>query len=141
MANALVEIDLNVRVRGDQTYAGLEDVQGNISVGDMVWVHESESHVIGSARVEEIDQIRELVFLSVDWASLWVLPTPDLGSNTGGEPYRSHQEIRVESKPSSEQARQAIKSEVSPRPNDCWSTTYERVPTEQADQVRKAIAA
>jgi hypothetical protein len=65
-----VEIDLNVRVRGNGTFVGFDDVSGPVAVGESVEVHESESGVAGEGRVTEIDGDRELIFLSVDWASL-----------------------------------------------------------------------
>jgi hypothetical protein len=65
-----IEIDLNVRARGNGTYAGFENVSGPLMVGEEVEVYESESGLAGSGHVTEIDTERELVFLSVDWASL-----------------------------------------------------------------------
>lgn len=65
-----VEIDLNVRVRGNDTFVGFEDVHGPITVGEAVEVYESESGVSGEGKVTEIDGERELVYLSVDWSSL-----------------------------------------------------------------------
>jgi hypothetical protein len=65
-----IMIDPNVRVRGNGTYAGLEDVRGNIAVGVEVEVFEPESDLVGQGRVTEIDVERRLVYLSVDWSSL-----------------------------------------------------------------------
>lgn len=65
-----VMIDPNVRVRGNGTYSGFEDVDGQMIVGELVEVYEPESGLVGSGRITEIDVERELVFLSVDWASL-----------------------------------------------------------------------
>ena len=65
-----VEIDLNVRVRGNDTFVGFGDVSGPIAVGESVEVFESESGVSGEGKVTEIDGDRELVYLSVDWSSL-----------------------------------------------------------------------
>jgi len=67
---ARVEIDLNVRVQGNATYTGFEDVQGKIALGDEVVVFESESGVEGTGRVTDIDFRRQLVYLAVDWESL-----------------------------------------------------------------------
>ncbi len=67
---ARVAIDLNVRVRGDQTYAGLEDVQGTVVVGGHVEVYEPESGLTGPAEVTEVDRERRLVYLAVDWRKL-----------------------------------------------------------------------
>lgn len=65
-----VEIDLNVRVRGNWTYTGLEDADGPVEVGDIVQVFEPESGLEGHGRVEEVDEARQLIYLSVDWASV-----------------------------------------------------------------------
>jgi len=65
-----VSIDPNVRVRANGTYAGLEDVSGPLAVGDAVEVYELEANIVGSGRVTEIDLEKQLVYLSVDWASL-----------------------------------------------------------------------
>jgi hypothetical protein len=65
-----IAIDLNVRVRDGQTYAGLEDVHGDIEPGSTVTVYEPESGVSGSAEVTEIDTSRQLVYLAVDWQAL-----------------------------------------------------------------------
>jgi hypothetical protein len=65
-----VEIDLNVRVRGNDTFVGFEDLSGPVAVGELVEVYESESGVAGEGRITEIDGDRELVYLSVDWTSL-----------------------------------------------------------------------
>jgi len=69
-----VEIDLNVRVRGNWTFTGIEDADGPVTVGDIVRVVEPESGLEGSGRVEEVDAERRLIFLSVDWASIAELP-------------------------------------------------------------------
>ena len=65
-----ITIDPNVRVRGNDTYAGFEDVDGPIAVGEAVEVHENESGLTGQGKVTEIDADRQLVYLSVDWSSL-----------------------------------------------------------------------
>ena len=67
---ARIAIDPNVRVRGNGTYSGFEDVTGPIAVGDEVEVYEAESNLVGLGHVTEIDGARELVYLSVDWSSL-----------------------------------------------------------------------
>jgi hypothetical protein len=51
-----IEIDLNVRVRGGQAFAGYEDTDGAVAAGDAV--------------VTEVDRERRLIFLAVDWQSL-----------------------------------------------------------------------
>jgi hypothetical protein len=65
-----VQIDPNIRVRGQLTFAGLEDVTGPLAVGQTVEVIEPESDLIGTGRVVEIDPARSLVYLGVDWSSL-----------------------------------------------------------------------
>lgn len=65
-----VVIDPNVRVRGNGTYAGFEDVTGPIALDEAVEVYEPESGLAGKGRVTDIDGQRELVYLSVDWSSL-----------------------------------------------------------------------
>jgi hypothetical protein len=65
-----VAIDPNVRVRGNGTYVGFEDVSGPLVVGDQVEVYEVETSLTGLGRVTEIDSEKELVYLSVDWSSL-----------------------------------------------------------------------
>lgn len=67
---ARVAIDLNVRVRGNQTYAGLEDADGDLAPGDDVEVYEPETGLAGPARVIEVDNERHLVYLAVDWGQL-----------------------------------------------------------------------
>ncbi|MFJ3618004.1 hypothetical protein ACIPSH_07585 [Streptomyces iakyrus] len=65
-----IEIDPNVRVRGNGTRAGFEDVSGPLAVNMKVEVYEPESELVGPARVTEIDTEKQLVYLSVDWARL-----------------------------------------------------------------------
>jgi len=73
-----IAIDPNVRVRGNGTYAGFEDVQwaltglqvDGLQVGDAVEVFERESDLTGEGRVTEIDGAKSLVYLSVDWSTL-----------------------------------------------------------------------
>lgn len=76
-----ITIDPNVRVRGNQTYAGFEDVQeaGNLGVsrmsradgplaaGDKVLAVEAEDGIVTDATVVDVDHERQLVFLAVDW--------------------------------------------------------------------------
>lgn len=64
-----VEIDLNVRVRGNQTFVGLLDIPG-ACVGDAVTVRESESGLSGPGWVTDIDWGKGLVYLRVDWPKL-----------------------------------------------------------------------
>jgi hypothetical protein len=65
-----VEIDLNVRVRGNLTYAGFEDADGPVAVGQPVEVFESESGLAGRGTVSEIDWDARLIYLRVAWAQL-----------------------------------------------------------------------
>ncbi|MFL0287196.1 hypothetical protein ACJH6H_18225 [Mycobacterium sp. SMC-21] len=67
-----VHIDLNVRVAGNQTRSGFEDVKGGPvpGVGDRVVVRESESDVIGFGQVTRVLDDARLIYLAVDWKSL-----------------------------------------------------------------------
>jgi hypothetical protein len=67
---ARIAIDPNVRVRGNQTYAGLEDVEGAVTVGSKVEVYERESGLTGPAEVTDVDTERRLIYLAVDWTRL-----------------------------------------------------------------------
>lgn len=71
-----VAIDLNVRVRGNQTYAGFEDVTGVVTPGGYVEVYEPETGVTGPAEVVEVDHEHQLVYLAVDWGKLRKRPPP-----------------------------------------------------------------
>ena len=64
-----IEIDLNCRVPGG-TYAGFENCEGPVEIGQDVEVFESESGINGIARVTEIDAEVGLVYLSLSWSSL-----------------------------------------------------------------------
>ena len=97
---ARIAIDLNIRVRGNGTYAGFEDVTGPIAVGDQVEVFETESSLVGRGRVTEIDGERELVYLSVDWSSLTddsVLERVKSSSTTGQALFLSSESTTVAS--------------------------------------------
>ncbi len=74
----VIDIDPNVRVHGNDTYAGFEDVVGPLSVGSEVAVRESEVGLLGIGWITEIDVQRELVYLSVDWAQLHVATVDEL---------------------------------------------------------------
>jgi hypothetical protein len=65
-----VEIDPNVRVRGNQTLSALENVHGPIAVGQAVEVFEPEADIVGNAWVSDIDTDKGLVYLRVMWSSL-----------------------------------------------------------------------
>jgi hypothetical protein len=71
---ARIANDPNVRVRGNQTYAGLEDVEGTVALGSCVEVYEPESGLAGPAEVVEVDHDRGLVYLAVDWRKLHEQP-------------------------------------------------------------------
>lgn len=65
-----IAIDPNVRVRGHLTYAGFEDVYGDLPLDGMVEVFEPEAGICGSASVVEVDTENSLIYLEVDWASM-----------------------------------------------------------------------
>lgn len=65
-----VPIDPTIRVRGDQTYASLDDVEASLMPGSHVTVYEPESGLTGPAEVVEIDHRRRLVYLAVDWRKM-----------------------------------------------------------------------
>ncbi|GHE41985.1 hypothetical protein GCM10017673_50230 [Streptosporangium violaceochromogenes] len=65
-----IAIDPNIRVRGNGTYAGFEDADGPLAVGDIVEVFEPESGLAGQGNVADVDNERGLAYLSVEWASL-----------------------------------------------------------------------
>lgn len=67
---ARIAIDPNIRVRGNQTFAGIEDVEGDVAAGSHVVVYERESGLTGPAEVTEVDRARGLVYLDVDWTRL-----------------------------------------------------------------------
>lgn len=73
-----IAIDLNVRVRGNLTYSGFEDIEGEIPLDGVVDVYEPESGVFGTGRVVEQDIEKRLVYLEVDWAKLRPAPPSDL---------------------------------------------------------------
>lgn len=64
-------IDPNVRVAGNQTFAGFEDVHGpRPRLGDHVMVREPESNLVGLGRVTCVDRGDELIYLAVNWGTL-----------------------------------------------------------------------
>lgn len=69
-----VTIDLNVRVRGNQTFSGLEDADGPVAVGDKVLAVEAETGIIADAEITDVDEEHGLVYLAVDWASFRDVP-------------------------------------------------------------------
>lgn len=69
-----IPIDLNVRVRGNLTYALAEEAQGGVRVGDRVIAFEAESRAEGPAEV--VDIVKNYVYLAVDWEALRVPAEP-----------------------------------------------------------------
>ena len=69
-----VRIDPNVRVRGNRTLVGFDDVEGfdaaTLHIGEAVTVYEPEAGLRGFGSVIEIDPDKRLVILGVDWPSL-----------------------------------------------------------------------
>lgn len=64
-----IAIDLNVRVRGNQTYSALEDADGPVAAGDKVLAVEPESGIIADATVTDVSGQFGFVYLEVDWLS------------------------------------------------------------------------
>lgn len=91
-----IEIDPNVRVHGNDTRAGLEDVEGSLAVGLVVEVYESESGLVGTGCVTEIDSTKGLVYLSVDWSSLRVPPISEPPRDEFAELWASIQRLTPE---------------------------------------------
>lgn len=69
-AKTRIEIDLNVRTHGNQSFTRLTNVDGPLYVGQPVEVYESESGIYGPAVVSRIDRRKRLVYLRVDWGAL-----------------------------------------------------------------------
>lgn len=65
-----IRIDPNIRVRGNHTLAESQDVEGPLVVGEAVEVYEPEADIVGTGRVVEIDDDRDLIVLAVDWPSM-----------------------------------------------------------------------
>lgn len=66
-------IDPNVRVRGNLTYAGIEDADRELTAADAglyVEVREPEAGLFGKAQIVEVDPVRGLVYLDVAWDQL-----------------------------------------------------------------------
>lgn len=75
-----VEVDLNVRVKGGQTFYGFEEVRpgmatrartwdasGPARVGDKVLAIQSDDAICADAQIVGLDRERHLVYLTVDW--------------------------------------------------------------------------
>jgi hypothetical protein len=66
-----VIIDPNVRVAGNETFAGFEDIRGAMpDKGWRVIVREPESNLVGYGRVTRLDDADRLIYLAVNWAEL-----------------------------------------------------------------------
>lgn len=67
-----VKVDLNVRVRGNKTYAGYEDVVpegATLVVGEQVLIWEPEDDIVTDGTVIELDDAKQIVYLDVEWYS------------------------------------------------------------------------
>jgi hypothetical protein len=69
-----VRIDLNVRARHGLVRAGFEDADGPLTVGADVVVFEPEDGIEGLARVQELDDSEQFVYLDVDWSTFLEQP-------------------------------------------------------------------
>lgn len=67
-----VEVDPNVRVRGNQTYSCFRHVRGADlpAIGDPVQVVEPESGLTGTGTVTDLDHEAEIIYIRVDWRGL-----------------------------------------------------------------------
>ena len=68
-----IVIDPNVRIQNNWTYAGFEDVFGDVNglnPGDWVTAMWAETDQIFDAKVVCLDFERRLIDLAVDWASV-----------------------------------------------------------------------
>ena len=66
-----IMIDPNVRVAGNETFSGFEDVRGPMpAVGQNVVVREPEGDLIGAGVVTRLDEAARLIYIAVDWPSL-----------------------------------------------------------------------
>ena len=63
-----VEIDPNVRTRGNETYARTDEADGDLNIGDAVILYESEDRIEWDGTVTRFD--RGLVYFRVDWANV-----------------------------------------------------------------------
>lgn len=67
----IVDIDPNVRVRHNWTYASFGDIHGGAAhVDDIVHVHVEETDLHGVGRIVDVDWDKKLIYLEVDWASI-----------------------------------------------------------------------
>jgi hypothetical protein len=64
-------IDPNVRVAGNETFSGFEDVVGDFPAeGARVRVRELESNIVGEGVVTRVDEHDRLIYLAIDWSKL-----------------------------------------------------------------------
>jgi hypothetical protein len=64
-------IDPNVRVAGNETFSGFEDVVGDLPAeGARVRVREPESNIVGEGVVTRVDEHDRLIYLAIDWSKL-----------------------------------------------------------------------
>jgi hypothetical protein len=64
-------IDPNVRVAGNETFSGFEDVVGALPPeGARVRVREPESNIVGEGVVTRVDEHDRLIYLAIEWSKL-----------------------------------------------------------------------
>lgn len=66
----MVRIDPNLRINGNQTFAGPGDVEGEVVIGYPVRVHDPESGLLGDGVAVGFDADEQLLRIAVDWSSL-----------------------------------------------------------------------
>jgi hypothetical protein len=74
-----IMIDPNVRVAGDLTFSGFEDVLGPMPTeGKTVLVREPEANLVAAGVVKRVDNADSLIYIAVEWDKLApdVLLTP-----------------------------------------------------------------
>lgn len=97
-------IDPNVRVEGNETFAGFEDVRGSLpSEGEQIIAIVEDTDVVGLAHVTRVSPEDRLIYLAVEWDRLAPIEsiTPDELvarvnahiSGNGRLPVRSGQEL------------------------------------------------
>lgn len=65
-----VEIDLNIRSRGNKARVSYEDADGPLTPGQTVTVYETETGLAGTGTVSEADDAKRLAWIDVDWTQL-----------------------------------------------------------------------
>lgn len=65
-----VGVDLNAADRNGWIRAGFEDAAGHVSRSELVTVYETSEHLLGTARVADVDYEASLIYLDVDWDSI-----------------------------------------------------------------------